>query len=89
MKSRKALAALASVMLLATACTSPDKASTALAAQGYTDIELTGYAMFGCGERDTSRTGFVATGVTGVRVRGVVCSGWLKGSTIRITGTVE
>lgn len=65
------------------ACTDAPGAEKALQAAGYRDVRLTGYQMFGCDEKDTFRTGFTAIGPTGVRVNGAVCSGWLKGSTIR------
>ena len=39
--------------------------------------------LFGCSEDDTFSTKFSATNAKGERVGGAVCSGWLKGSTIR------
>jgi len=78
------------VALALAACTAPDKAHLALEAAGYTEIELTGWNMFGCGEDDTYSDGFVATGPTGTRVRGVVCTGLLfKGSTVRVHERVQ
>lgn len=73
----------AAIAGIAAACTDAPGAEKALQAAGYRDVQLTGYQMFGCGEKDTFRTGFTAIGPTGVRVNGAVCSGWLKGSTIR------
>ena len=65
-------------------CTSQEDATRALRGAGYTNITLHGYAWFACDqERDTFATKFVATGPSGQRVSGAVCSGWLKGSTIR------
>ena len=64
-------------------CSSHNDAVRALKGAGYTDIQTDGYRFFGCGEDDTFKTGFIATGPTGQRVTGVVCSGWLKGATIR------
>lgn len=69
---------------LSAGCTSDSDAQRALAAAGYTDVQLNGYSWFSCGKDDTFHTAFTARGPTGVPVSGVVCSGWFKGSTIRI-----
>lgn len=75
---------LAAALLLAlVGCSSQDDALSALRGAGYTEITITGYRWTGCGKDDSFHTGFEATGPTGVRVTGVVCSGWLKGGTIR------
>lgn len=66
-----------------TACSSPNDATKALKAQGFTDIETHGRAFFACSEDDTFATKFTATNPKGERVAGTVCSGWLKGATIR------
>lgn len=66
------------------ACTNGDGATKALEGAGYTDIKITGYKFFGCGNDDTFHTGFNATGVNGKQVSGVVCGGLMKGSTIRV-----
>lgn len=73
---------LAIVGILA-GCTSSDEATRALTGAGYKDINITGYRFFACDEKDTWQTGFEATGPTGRRTSGVVCSGFLKGATIR------
>ncbi len=75
------VAALLSVGL--TACSDRDSALRALSAQGFTNINAGGWAMFGCDEKDQFHTSFTATGPTGVPVHGVVCKGFLKGSTVR------
>ena len=64
-------------------CTSPEPSKKLLSSMGYTNIELTGYVVFGCGEHDVFRTGFTAKSPNGSSVDGVVCSGWFKGSTVR------
>lgn len=64
-------------------CTDVDAAKKALDGAGYTDVQTTGYQVFACSEDDTFHTGFKAKGPTGKPVEGVVCSGWMKGSTIR------
>lgn len=55
----------------------------AVANIGMTDVAITGYRIFGCGEEDIFHTGFEATNSNGNRVSGVVCSGFLKGATVR------
>jgi len=79
----KKLFIIASIILLS-ACSKPDAARSALAASGYTNIVTTGYAFFGCDEKDAFHTGFEAKGANGQQVTGVVCAGWFKGSTIRV-----
>lgn len=78
----KKLFVVISFVLLA-GCSSPDEATRALFGAGYTNITITGYQFFGCDDKDSFHTGFEATGPTGQRVTGVVCSGILKGATIR------
>ena len=50
---------------------------------GFTDIKIEGYSFTGCSQDDVYHTEFIATGQSGNKVKGVVCGGWLKGSTIR------
>lgn len=75
---------LLALILLATACTDKDGAFRALRQAGYTHIETGGYPFWGCGDHDTFKTKFKALGPSGIPVSGVVCSGWLKGNTIRL-----
>ncbi|ELW2864930.1 hypothetical protein QMI71_003251 [Salmonella enterica] len=65
-------------------CTDADEATKVLVDSGYKDVKITGYSFTGCSKDDDFHTEFVAKGATGAEVRGVVCSGWLKGSTIRL-----
>ena len=60
-------------------------AEQALTAQGFTDIQTTGYAgPFACSKDDFYSTGFIATNPQGQRVKGVACSGFFfKSTTIR------
>jgi len=79
-----ALMAIALIALLcATGCTRTDQAITVLKNEGYTDIKITGYEFFMCGKGDTFSTGFTAKNRNGKIVSGAVCSGLLKGATIR------
>lgn len=72
------------MVLFLTACTNSSDAEKALHGAGYKDIQITGYSWFSCSKDDTYSTGFTATGPTGVKVQGTVCSGMLfKNSTIR------
>jgi hypothetical protein len=66
-----------------TGCTSSEHATTVLANQGYTHIEITGWKPFSCDKNDTFATGFRAMSPSGKEVTGVVCEGWLKDATIR------
>jgi len=69
---------------LLTGCTDPTKAIEVLEAQGFKNIQITGYNFFSCGKDDTYHTGFTATSQAGTSVSGTVCAGLLfKGSTVR------
>lgn len=69
--------------LLTFGCTkSNSEVQRILEREGYTDISLQGYAWFGCSDDDTFANKFVAK-KNGQVVEGVVCSGWMKGYTIR------
>lgn len=71
------------IALLLSGCSSSNDAIKALKANGFNDIQTHGYAFFGCGQGDTFSTKFTAKNHNGQKVTGVVCSDWLKGSTIR------
>lgn len=58
-------------------------ARNALLDQGLTPIEVGGYSPYSCGEDDFYATKFVAKNANGRVVRGTVCAGYYKGSTIR------
>lgn len=82
------LVVLTVVTLLAIAlpygCARPDEATRVLYQQGYTNIEITGWRPFAKADSDTFSTGFQAISPSGEPVTGAVCSGWLKGATIRL-----
>lgn len=73
--------------LLLAGCTRPNHATNVLRAQGFREIHITGYRVFGCdgskGSDDGFHTGFEAIGPNGQKVSGVVCEGLLKGATVR------
>jgi hypothetical protein len=78
------------LLCLAGGCSNSSGAREALEAQGFRDIETTGWAMFGCSDSDGTCTGFHAVGPTGARVRGVVGCGYVfKGCTVRVTGAAK
>lgn len=74
---------IATLCILIASCTNPEKAVEVLQKQGYTNIEITGYEFGACSKDDLFHTGFVALAPSGYVVSGVVCSGLMKGSTIR------
>ncbi|TNL52022.1 hypothetical protein [Acinetobacter bereziniae] len=71
------------VLIMMTACSSSNDAQRALEAQGFSSVQTHGPAFFSCAQGDTFATKFTAKNVNGKTVKGTVCSGWLKGSTIR------
>lgn len=71
------------IALFLNACTDHQGAIMTLQKQGYENITITGYDLFGCSKEDTFHTGFVAY-KDGNRIEGVVCSTlFTKASTIR------
>lgn len=74
---------LIAIPLLSGCGVNPQKAKSALEAQGLTDIEIGSYSFFGCSDNDSFRSKFRAKGANGDIVYGVVCSGFLKGITVR------
>ncbi len=74
------------VVILCTSCTSSndfEKGKKRLENQGYTNVKDTGYNWFCCSDKDTFSTGFTALDKSGDKVKGCICSGVLKGVTIR------
>ncbi|MBL5927801.1 hypothetical protein [Enterobacter asburiae] len=72
------------LILLATGCTDPDGAVKVLSDNGFTNIKTGGYGWLSCSsEDDVYSTEFTATSPNGNSVKGAVCKGFFKGSTIR------
>lgn len=73
-------------VLLMIACTNEEGAARTLRVQGYKNVQLTGYDVWGCGEGDGTCTGFIAVASNGERVSGAVgCGiGCGKHCTVRI-----
>lgn len=63
-------------------CTNVDQAQRVLKAEGVTNVTMTGYKFFTCGDDYTFHTGFTGT-KNGESVSGAVCSGFLKGAQIK------
>ena len=79
----KKIIAIAALTLLAGCGVNAKSATVALEAQGMTNVKIGSWVFFGCGDSDAFRSSFTATGVNGKPVSGIVCSGMLKGVTIR------
>ena len=71
------------IMNILWGCTAPDKSTRILEEQGFTNVEITGYSLFSCGQDDTFSTGFRATNPAGRKIDGTVCCGVMKGCTVR------
>lgn len=83
MMNKLLLTLFAAIVLVG--CTDSTNAERVLKENGYSDITITGYKIFGCGKDDIQHTGFKAKGPTGIKTSGVVCSGLIfKGSTVRL-----
>lgn len=77
---------LVAVFFSIVSCTSDNdfsKGKKQLENQGYTDIVNTGWNAFCCDRKDKFSTGFKAKDKNGNEVKGCICSGVLKGITIR------
>lgn len=65
-------------------CTDNDETVRVVSEAGFTDVQVTGYTPFMCGNDDTTSTGFQAKNPQGKVIKGTVCCGLiLKGCTIR------
>lgn len=78
----KKIFAVASLFVLG-ACSDSEGTYRHLDAAGFSSIETHGHGYFSCEKSEWYSTKFTAVGPTGKPVQGVVCSGILKGSTIR------
>ncbi len=78
----RGLIAIAMLSSLA-GCTDEDGTRQALRKAGYSEVSVTGYAFFTCGEDDNYSTGFRAKNPAGAFVSGTVCCARFKGCTIR------
>jgi len=65
----------------------PELATRILTEQNFSEITIKPWGIqniFACSEDDIFRTRFSAKNVSGDSVSGVVCSGFFKGSTVRV-----
>lgn len=83
---KKFLPVLAVAFLLSSCTVGKDQSLLAVEGQGYSNVELGGPALFGCDKGDKFTRTWKATDQQGRRVKGVVCSGFFKGATVRLTG---
>ena len=75
----------AGIMLNFEGCTDFDGATRALEANGFTQIEMTGWRPLSASQNDFYCTGFKAKSPNGTMVEGTVTKGLMfKGNTIRI-----
>lgn len=81
-KGLKTMRYLILIVLLAS-CTAPTRSEQTLRDAGFTDVKITGYSPFMCGQDDDFSTGFIAANPSGKAVEGTVCCGFMKGCTIR------
>ena len=77
-------AVIALVVFSAGADSAQNDSLELIKADGVQEAQMTGWAFFGCSNSDTFSYGFRGL-KNGARVEGVVCSGFLKGATIRYT----
>jgi len=72
-------------LTLSVSCTNPNSATRVLEAQGYSQVQMTGYNFFSCSESDFYHTGFKGLSINGTPVEGTVCEGiFFKNSTVRL-----
>ena len=74
---------MALTICAASGCVDQPVAERALKGNSLKSVQITGYRFFGCGKDDQFHTGFTALTQDGTPTSGVVCSGWLKGATVR------
>lgn len=65
-------------------CTRPNQTRRVLEAQGYTEVQITGWRLFAGDRGDLFSTGFRAKAPNGTQVTGAVTSGAFKGNTVRL-----
>jgi hypothetical protein len=70
-------------VLSLTACTDKSGAINALQNSGLEPVKVGGHAWFACSEKDKFSTKFIAKRADGKIVKGAVCRGFFKGSTVR------
>ncbi len=83
------LPALGVALLVAMAATMalPPRGHMARAVReyGFSDVHVTGFALFGCSEQDIYREHWTGRNRAGQPVAGVICGGVTKGWTVRLS----
>lgn len=69
------------ISLFLCSCTKPDEAIRILGVNGFSNIETTGYSVYGCGDDYFYSTGFKAR-KNGYPITGSVCSKLFYGQTV-------
>ena len=69
--------------LLTAACTSERDVEKYAKMEGWESYKVEGYGIFACSEKDVFSTKFTAV-KGGKTFSGVICSGFLKGATLRL-----
>ena len=79
----KRILPILTLLAVCSGCIDQPVAERALKASSLKSIKIDGYRILGCSDDDQFHTGFWALTQDDVPVSGVVCSGWLKGATVR------
>lgn len=83
---KRMLGIIGAVVLLAGCAPPVEEMRAAVEDFGFTDVQLGDPVWLGCSKGDTFRRGWQGLNAAGRPVQGVVCGGWGKGWTVRITG---
>lgn len=86
MKQIKTILMIFVATIIFAGCTNENdflKGKRQLENQGYTDVVNTGYSGFCCSDSDDYSSGFTCKDKNGEVVKGCICSGFMKGITIR------
>lgn len=79
-----AIAIIGAALFLSSCGVNHDAGKRAIEAHGITNVEIGGYAFWGCSEDDALRSKWTGIGVNGQPVSGVICGGLLfKSYTVR------
>lgn len=71
-------------MILGSCTVDERTAKRILGAQGFTDVKLTGYSIFGCSKDQQRRSGFDAKDVRGNEISGVLCQDLFGSTSVRV-----
>lgn len=80
---KRTVTLLLAVACICMGCTDEEATRKALDSQGFTSVQIGGYAPYSCSDSDVTATKFTANNPQGKHVEGVVCCGRLKACTVR------